>query len=95
MTAVRRDFYRSRGSPQQCVPFWQVCVPRSQPVANGFFPYLIFGHGRDHLVMHEQPVDVECLVACRIVRLELYRSTTFGIAHPSEQCRFEQFRLVF
>src|SRR5580658_3336107 len=70
-------------------------IPGCEPMPNRLLADLVFWHRRDHLVVYEQAIDVQRLVACRVGRLELGCLATFGILHASEQRRFEQFRLVF
>jgi hypothetical protein len=63
-------------------------------MSNRLFGDLIFGHGRNDLVMHQQPIDVQRLVACRIRRLEFDSLAALGIFNACDQGRFEQFRFV-
>ena len=59
------------------------------PIAN-----LVLRHGRNHLVVYEQPINVQRLVAGRIRGLELDRFAALRIGHARDQGRFEQFRFV-
>ena len=56
---------------------------------------LVFGQRLDHLVVHQQPVDVEQLLARGIRRLELDGAALLRIFHRREQPRLEQLASCF
>ena len=83
------------GSLQQRMTFRQLMrIPRGEAVPNGFFRHLVFRHRSDDLVVDEQAIDVQSLVARRIRGLELDRSAPFCILNAGQQRRLEQFRFV-
>ncbi len=69
-------------------------MPGREPVSNGLLAHLIFRHRRNDLVVYEQAVDVQRLVACRIGRLELDCAARFCILNTGKQRRFEQLGFV-
>src|SRR5271165_5838162 len=81
---------------QQRMPLGQlVRVPRREAVADGLLGNLLFRHRRNDLVVHEQAIDVQRLVARRVGRLEFDRAPPFSVLNAGQQCRLEQFRLMF
>src|SRR5271165_5077575 len=70
-------------------------MPRREPMSNSLLAHLIFRHWRNELVVNEEAIDVQRLVARRIGRLELNSTARFCILNAGEQRRFEQLRFVF
>ena len=59
-------------------------VPGGESVSNGLLADLVFGHRRDLLVMHEQPIDIECFGAGGVRRLELNRFAALRVGDSGE-----------
>jgi hypothetical protein len=72
-----------------------VGIPCREPMPNRLFADVLFGHGRDELVVHQQAVHVESLVTRRIGGLELYGLAAHCVFHAGLQRSLEQFRFVF
>ncbi len=62
-------------------------------MTNRLLADLVFRHRRNELVVHQQAIDVQRLVARRVGRLELDRPAALRILNTGEQGRFEQFPL--
>src|SRR5580693_711690 len=72
-----------------------MCVPGCEPMPDRLAAHLVFRHGRNDLVVHQQAINVQRLVTRRVGCLELDRFATFCILDAREQSRLEQFGLVF
>src|SRR5260221_13427711 len=70
-------------------------IPRRQPMPNRLLADLFFRHRRDDLVVDQQAIHVQSLVARRVGHFELDRAAPFRVLHTGKQGGLEQFRLVF
>src|SRR4051812_25516261 len=69
-----------RGLAQQRVVLGQLMrVPGGEPVADGLLGDLVFGHRLDLLVVHQQPVHVQRLLARRVCRLKDDGAALLGV----------------
>ena len=87
--APRNELFRQRMSLGQLVR-----VPGREPMPNRLVGDLILRHGCDDLVVHEQSVHVQRLVARRIGCFELNRAAALSIFDAGEQRRLEQLGFV-
>jgi hypothetical protein len=69
-------------------------IPGRQPMSNRLVSDLLFGHGRNDLVVYQQAIDVERLLARGIGRLELDCLAALRVFNACDQGRFEQFCFV-
>ena len=71
-----------------------VRIPSREPMPNRLFTHLILRHRRNHFVVNQQAINVQCFIAGRICRLEFNRLAAFRILDTGEQRCLEQFRFV-
>ncbi len=69
-------------------------ISRSEPMPDRLVGDLVFWHRCDDLIVDEQAIYVEGLVACRVRRLELDCLATFGIGNAGDERCLEQLRLA-
>src|SRR5262245_11004683 len=65
-------------------------IPGRKSMANRLLADLILRHGRDDLVMHQQTIDEERLVARGVRGLEFNGLAALRILNASKQSRLEQ-----
>jgi hypothetical protein len=69
-------------------------IPDRELVAHAAFGHLVFGQRLDDLVVDQEPVDVQELLARGVRGFELHRAAPFGILHAGQQRGLEQLRFV-
>jgi hypothetical protein len=72
-----------------------VRIPGRQPMPNRLLADLIFRHRRDELVVHQQAIDEQRLVAGGVRGLEFSSLALFRILNARQQSRLEQLPFVF
>jgi hypothetical protein len=72
-----------------------VRIPSRKPVPNRLLADLIFRHRRDELVVHQQAIDEQRLVAGGVRGLEFGGLALFRVLNASQQSRLEQLPFMF
>ncbi len=90
-----RSPWPEAGSAQQRVFFWQLLrIPDGELVPHGVFRHLVFGKRLNQLVVDQEAVHVQQLLAGGVCRLEFDCAALLRIFHGCQQPCLEQLRFV-